>query len=169
MKKMHAHEMELGLEVVVEMKGGITLEGKIMDYTMSREIIWVETSEDFYQVNTEVDNVFYAPTKPAEVAPERAPEGLKDLSAIKAEYKEELSLLWNKDVEYHNVMVFNSDEDDVEVWDCEFNTKMEDGERITIYFGTFYNEKDALKCARDMRTKLKRSYDIDSKVTVYTC
>jgi len=157
---------ELNQEVKVDIRGGYTVIGKVVDFNPSQETIYVECNQtnDWVTIHPEVDSIAIVEQEEG-----RAPEGLKDLSTIKAEYKEELSLLWNKDVEYHNVMVFNSDEDDVEVWDCEFNTKMEDGERITIYFGTFYSEKDALKCARDMRTKLKRSYDIDSKVTVYSC
>jgi len=170
MKTLGMGQLELGQEVKVTFNSGRVLEGKVMDFSRMQTQCWIENEVDIYHVNMHHATVELIEVEQVEeVAPERAPEGLKDLSTIKAEYKEELSLLWNKDVEYHNVMVFNSDEDDVEVWDCEFNTKMEDGERITIYFGTFYNEKDALKHARDMRTKLKRTYDITDKVWVYTC
>ena len=167
---------ELNQEVIVEMVCGFKLEGKIVDRTRAGDI-WVErtSDKDCLLVSPEIDRVTIV-EKVEEVAQTtKAPYGLKSITEIKSEYKKDLSELWNKDVESHNVKVFNNYDDsfnsveDVEVWDCEFNTKMEDGERITIYFGTFYNEKDALQCAREMRTKLKRTFDIEDKVTVYTC
>lgn len=171
MKKMYTHEMELGLEVVVEMKDGITLEGKIMDYTLSREIIWVETSEDFYQINTEVNSVFYAPTKPAEVVQtEKAPNSLKTLKELKEAIADELKGQWYEEIESVKVAVYNAEEDGAECWDCEVQIALDNGDTIYPTFGTFFNEKDALAYARDMRVKLNRStYTITDKVWVYSC
>ncbi|UNA01686.1 hypothetical protein MG295_00269 [Bacillus phage vB_BcgM] len=198
MKKVNAHAMELGLEVIVETKGGFTIEGKIIDYTMSRQYIWVENNVDIYQINTEVDSVFEASAMhvPADmvesyqaVLEEEAfdsstlpAEDVLTMTELKAKIKKELKEPeYNRaDIESVKVAVFNSSEgsvridgqwiEDIECWDCEVQIELDNGESIYPVFGTFYNEEDALKCARDMRVKLNRStYDITDKVWVYTC
>lgn len=197
MKKVNAHAMELGLEVIVETKGGFTIEGKIIDYTMSRQYIWVENNVDIYQINTEVDNVFEASAMhvPADmvesyqaVLEEEAfdssklpAEDVLTMKELKAQIKKELKEPeYNRaDIESVKVAIFNSLEGSVridgewiqnlECWDCEVHIELDNGESIYPTFGTFYNEKDALAYARAMRTKLKRTYDITDKVWVYTC
>ncbi|ALA13437.1 hypothetical protein AVV02_gp298 [Bacillus phage AvesoBmore] len=203
MKKVNAHAMELGLEVIVETKGGFTIEGKIIDYTMSRNYIWVENKVDIYQINTEVDSVFEASAMhvPADmvesyqaVLEEDSEEYIRanshtlpaedvlTMKELKSKIKEELKKpeYRRADIESVKVAVFNSSEgsvridgewiENIECWDCEVHIELDNGEPVFETFGTFYNEEDAVKYARDMRVKLNRAtYDITDKVWVYTC
>lgn len=167
MKTLEIGQLELGQEVRITTKLGDekVFEGKVIDFSRMQTQIWIENEVDIYRFNMHHVEVVLV-----EQEEERAPEGIKDLSTIKAEYKEELAELWSAEVGYHTVKVYNSDEDGAEVYDCEFTAYDEDSAYLfCIAFGTFYNEKDALAYARTMRTKLKRTFDIEDKVTVYSC
>ncbi|ASZ75734.1 hypothetical protein TAFFO16_1 [Bacillus phage Taffo16] len=206
MKKVNAHAMELGLEVIVETKGGFTIEGKIIDYAMSRQYIWVENNVDIYQINTEVDNVFEASAMhvPADVVesyqavldtnseeyiranshllPAQDVLTMGELNkAIEQEAKGE-GFNTRYDLEGARIMIYNNGEgyirdnkgdwiDNLECWDCELVLLFEDDERVYKTFGTYFNEKDALKSARTMRSKLKAGKypDIEKDIEIYTC
>lgn len=157
---------ELNQEVKVEMVSGFELEGKVVDFTSAGDI-WVErhSDKDWLLVSPEIDRV----TIVEPVQEERAPEGLLTLKELKSAIADELKGQWYEEIESVKVAVYNSDEDGAEVYDCEVQILLDNGESIYPTFGTFYNEKDALKHARDMRTKLKRTYDISEQVFVYTC
>ncbi|QVW28875.1 hypothetical protein [Bacillus phage SWEP1] len=173
-------EMEmfkLNAEVKVEMVCGFELEGKIVDRTSAGDI-WVErhSDKDWLLVSPDVDRVTII--EPVEEIPTPEANGFKSLTEIKAEIKEEISQLWCQDIKSVSVKVFNDETSvydgyeelgRVECWDCEVQVWTENKELINVYFGQFFNEKDALKHARDMRTKLKRTFDIEDKVTVYSC
>lgn len=170
MKTLEIGQLELGQEVKVTFKGsGRVLEGKVIDFSKMQTQCWIENEIDIYHVVMHHAEVVLIEKEQEPVQEVKAPQEVKDLKTIKAEYTKELMYNYCHDVEEHWVAVFNSDEDGEEVWDCEFNTRLEDGELITIYFGTFYNEADAMNYAKDMRTKLKRKYAITKKAYVYTC
>lgn len=157
---------ELNQEVKVEMVSGFELEGKVVDFTSAGDI-WVErhSDKDWLLVSPEIDRV----TIVEPVQEGRAPEGLLTLKELKSAIADELKGQWYEEIESVKVAVYNSDEDGAEVYDCEVQIVLDNGESIYPTFGTFYNEKDALAYARTMRTKLKRTYDISEQVFVYTC
>ena len=176
MKIMEIGQFELGQEVKVLFPSGNAVEGKVIDFTDSQSLIWVENSEDVFQVNMYHASIFLKEQEQKIPTPEA--NGFKSLAEVKAEIKTELSELWNQGIESVKVMVFNDETSvydgyeelgRVECWDCEVQIRTEGDELIPIYFGQFFNEKDALKHARTMRTKLKRTYDISEQVFVYSC
>jgi len=156
----------LNQEVQVEMVSGFELEGKIVDFTSAGDI-WVErhSDKDWLLVSPELDKVTII-EKEEEVP---APHSIRTLKELKALIKEELTQYWYEEIESVKVAVYNSDEDGAEVYDCEVQIVLDSGDTLYPTFGTYYNEKEALKAARDMRTKLKRTYDITEQVFMYTC
>lgn len=158
---------QLNDEVKVEIKGGYTVIGKVVDFNQSQETIYVEcnTTKDWVTIHPEIDRV----TIVEPVQEVKSPEGLKDLKELKEAIADELKGQWYEDIESVKVAVYNTEEDGQEVYDCEVQIVLDNGESVYPTFGTFYNEKDALKHARTMRTKLKRTYDISEQVFVYTC
>lgn len=158
---------ELNAEVKVEIKGGYTVIGKVVDFNQSQETIYVEcnTTKDWVTIHPEVDKVTIVEL----VQSEKAPECLKTLKELKSAIADELKGQWYEEIESVKVAIYNAEEDGIECWDCEVQIQLDNGDSIYPTFGTFYNEKDALKHARAMRTKLKRTYDISEQVFVYTC
>lgn len=161
---MNTHE--LNQEVKVEMVSGFELEGKVVDFTSAGDI-WVErhSDKDWLLVSPEVDHI----TIIEPVQEVQAPHSIRTLKELKSLIKEELTQYWYESIESVKVAVYNAEEDGAEVYDCEVQMVLDSGDTLYPTFGTFYNEKDALKHARDMRTKLKRTYDISEQVFVYTC
>jgi len=166
MKTLEMGQLELGQEVKVTFNSGRVLEGKVMDFSRMQTQCWIENEVDIYYVNMHHATVELVEQEQEE---ERAPEGLLTLKELKGAIADELKGQWYEEIESVKVAVYNSDEDGAEVYDCEVQIVLDNGDSIYPTFGTFYNEKDALKHARDMRTKLKRTYDITDKVWVYTC
>lgn len=158
---------ELNQEVKVDIRGGYTVIGKVVDFNQSQETIYVECNQtnDWVTIHPEVDHI----TIVEPVQEVKAPECLKTLKELKSAIADELKGQWYEEIESVKVAVYNADEDGVDCWDCEVQILLDNGESIYPTFGTFYNEKDALKHARDMRTKLKRTYDISEQVFVYSC
>lgn len=162
---------ELNQEVKVEMVSGFELEGKVVDFTSAGDI-WVErhSDKDWLLVSPDVDHItIIEQEQEQEQEQERTPECLKTLKELKSAIADELKGQWYEEIESVKVALYNAEEDGVECWDCEIQIVLDNGESVYPTFGTFYNEKDALKYARDMRTKLKRTYDISEQVFVYTC
>jgi len=157
---------ELNQEVQVEMVSGFELEGKIVDFTSAGDI-WVErhSDKDWLLVSPELDKVTII-EKEEEVP---APHSIRTLKELKEAIADELKGQWYEEIESVKVAVYNAEEDGAEVYDCEVQIVLDNGESIYPTFGTFYNEKDALAYARTMRTKLKRTYDITEQVFMYTC
>ncbi|AMW62049.1 hypothetical protein PHRODO_286 [Bacillus phage Phrodo] len=166
MKTLAMGQLELGQEVKVTFNSGRVLEGKVMDFSRMQTQCWIENEVDIYHVNMHHATVELVEQEQEE---ERAPEGLLTLKELKGAIADELKGQWYEEIESVKVAVYNSDEDGAEVYDCEVQIVLDNGDSIYPTFGTFYNEKDALKHARDMRTKLKRTYDITDKVWVYSC
>lgn len=156
---------KLNQEVKVEMVSGFELEGKVVDFTSAGDI-WVErhSDKDWLLVSPDVDHITII-----EQEQERTPECLKTFKELKSAIADELKGQWYEEIESVKVAIYNADEDGVACWDCEVQIELDNGDSVYPTFGTFYNEKDALKYAREMRTKLKRTYDISEKVFVYTC
>lgn len=167
MKIMEIGQFELGQEVKVLFQSGNAIEGKVIDFTDSQKLIWVENSEDVFQINMYHASVFLNEQEPVQEV--QAPHSIRTLKELKALIKEELTQYWYESIESVKVAVYNAEEDGAEVYDCEVQMVLDSGDTLYPTFGTFYNEKDALKHARDMRTKLKRTYDISEQVFVYTC
>ncbi|AGY48402.1 methionine S-methyltransferase [Bacillus phage Spock] len=167
-EKEEKQMFELNQEVNVEIFKGAKFSGRIVDVNAYQTVIWVERAEDceWFMVDVMEDKVVFVDEKEEE----RAPEGLKTLKELKEAIADELKGQWYEEIESVKVAVYNSDEDGAEVYDCEVQILLDNGESIYPTFGTFYNEKDALAYARDMRVKLNRStYTITDKVWVYSC
>ncbi|MEB9608344.1 hypothetical protein P4J26_33085, partial [Bacillus cereus] len=162
--------LELGMEVRITTKLGDekVFEGKVIDFSRMQTQVWIENEVDIYRFNMHHVEVVLV-EQVEEVAPEREPNSLKTLKELKEAIADELKGQWYEEIESVKVAVYNAEEDGAEVYDCEVQIVLDNGESIYPTFGTFYNEKDALKHARDMRTKLKRTYDISEQVFVYTC
>ncbi|MEB9013914.1 hypothetical protein P4H82_27485 [Bacillus cereus] len=163
-------QLELGMEVRITTKLGDekVFEGKVIDFSRMQTQVWIENEVDIYRFNMHHVEVVLV-EQVEEVAPEREPNSLKTLKELKEAIADELKGQWYEEIESVKVAVYNAEEDGAEVYDCEVQIVLDNGESIYPTFGTFYNEKDALKHARDMRTKLKRTYDISEQVFVYTC
>jgi len=166
MKTLEMGQLELGMEVRITTKLGDekVFEGKVIDFSRMQTQVWIENEVDIYRFNMHHVEVVLV-----EQEEERAPDGLKTLKEIKEAIADELKGQWYEEIESVKVAVYNSDEDGAEVYDCEVQIVLDNGESIYPTFGTFYNEKDALAYARTMRTKLKRTYDISEQVFVYSC
>lgn len=155
----------LGQEVKVTFGTGDSYIGKVVDHAPRMNAIYVEVSSlnnDWLLVSLERETVEL-------VQSEKASECLKTLKELKEAIADELKGQWYDEIESVKVAVYNSEEDGEEVYDCEVQIVLDNGDSIYPTFGTFYNEKDALAYARTMRTKLKRTYDISEQVFVYTC
>lgn len=175
---------QLNDEVKVEIFRGAEFTGKIVDINSYNTIYWVERAEDseWFMVDPKEDKIELVQKEEA-FDPSKLPaEDVLTMTELKAKIKEELkNPEYNRaDIESVKVAVYNSSEgsvriygqwiEDIECWDCEVQIELDNGESIYPTFGTFYNEEDALKHARDMRVKLNRStYDITDKVWVYSC
>ncbi|MEB9190473.1 hypothetical protein P4310_32165 [Bacillus thuringiensis] len=170
MKTLEMGQLELGMEVRITTKLGDekVFEGKVIDFSRMQTQVWIENEVDIYRFNMHHVEVVLV-EQVEEVAPEREPNSLKTLKELKEAIADELKGQWYEEIESVKVAVYNAEEDGAEVYDCEVQIVLDNGESIYPTFGTFYNEKDALKHARDMRTKLKRTYDISEQVFVYTC
>lgn len=164
MKTLEMGQFELGQEVAVSLPSRNNFTGKVVDFTERQTLIWVENEEDIFQVN-----MHHAEVALVEQEETPAPHSIRTLKELKAAIKDELNGQWYEEIESVKVAVYNSEEDGQEVYDCEVQMILDNGESIYPTFGTYYDEKEALKAARDMRTKLKRSYDISEQVFVYTC
>lgn len=164
---MYKDKYELNKEVEVEIFKGAKFSGRIVDVNAYQTVIWVERAEDseWFMVDVMEDKVVFVDEKEEE----RAPECLKTLKELKSAIADELKGQWYEEIESVKVAIYNADEDGIECWDCEVQILLDNGDSIYPTFGTFYNEEDALKHARTMRTKLKRTYDISEQVFVYSC
>ena len=168
MKTLEIGQLELGQEVKVTFKGsGRVLKGKVIDFSKGQTHFWLENEVDIYHVIMHHAEVVLVEREPVQEV--KAPECLKTLKELKSAIADELKGQWYEEIESVKVAIYNADEDGIECWDCEVQILLDNGESVYPTFGTFYNEKDALAYARTMRTKLKRTYDINEKVFVYTC
>ncbi|AEW47293.1 hypothetical protein BCB4_0061 [Bacillus phage B4] len=167
MKTLEMGQLELGQEVKVTFNSGRVLEGKVMDFSKGQTHFWIENEVDIYHVIMHHATVELIEAEVVQT--EKAPNSLKTLKELKEAIADELKGQWYEEIENVKVAVYNTEEDGAEVYDCEVQIVLDNGESIYPTFGTFYNEKDALKHARAMRTKLKRTYDISEQVFVYTC
>ncbi|AEZ50249.1 hypothetical protein BPS13_0070 [Bacillus phage BPS13] len=170
---------QIGQLVFVECPNGLYFSGRIVDIGLDTNIIWVNrtTTDEWVLVNVAKSRIDVLAEPKEEISEELAnevkeaipaPLDVKNITAIKGEYKEELAEQW-EDVDYHAVKVYNSSEDELEVYDCEFNAYNDEGLMFTVAFGTYYDEKEAVKAARAMRTKLAKYFDIVKGVEVYAC
>ncbi|AXF41920.1 hypothetical protein [Bacillus phage Saddex] len=170
----------LNNEVMVTTLDGRSFTGMMVDINSAGDVAWIDINEDWLPVDLTTDRVSLVnPVKESHLSEELAAEvaaaipaplDVKNITQIKGEYKEELEQLWEGEPDYHAVRVFNNDEDGEEVYDCEFSAYDEDGKYLfCIYFGTYYDEKEATKAARAMRTKLRKYYDIKGQVYTYVC
>lgn len=180
-------QLELGQVVKVTTKLGDekVFEGKVMDFSKMQTQLWIENEVDIYRFNmhhvevvlVEQEEKFDSSTLPAQDL-----LTMGELNkAIEQDAKEEgLSIRY--DLEGARIMIYNNGEgyirdnkgdwiDNLECWDCELVLLFEDDERVYKTFGTFFNEKDALKHARTMRSKLKAGKypDIEKDIEIYTC
>ncbi|ASR78824.1 hypothetical protein AARONPHADGERS_303 [Bacillus phage AaronPhadgers] len=166
----------LNNEVMVTTLDGRSFTGMMVDINSAGDVAWIDINEDWLPVDLTTDRVSLVnPVKKSHLSEELAaaipaPLDVKNITEIKGEYKEELAEQW-EDVDYHTVMVYNSEDDNgTDIFDCEFTAYDTTGDYMfTVYFGTYYDEKEALKAARAMRTKLRKYYDIEGQVSVYTC
>ncbi|AMW62604.1 hypothetical protein BI001_gp001 [Bacillus phage Zuko] len=171
----------MGQLLFVECPNGDYFSGRIVDIGLDTNIIWVNrtTTDEWVLVNVAKSRITVLAEPKEEISEELAnevkeaipaPLDVKNITEIKGEYKEELAEQW-EDVDYHTVMVYNSEDDNgTDIFDCEFTAYDTTGDYMfTVYFGTYYDEKEALKAARAMRTKLAKYYDIEGQVSVYTC
>ncbi|AMW62893.1 hypothetical protein DIGNKC_1 [Bacillus phage DIGNKC] len=170
----------MGQLLFVECPNGLYFSGRIVDIGLDTNIIWVNrtTTDEWVLVNVAKSRITVLAEPKEEITEELAnevkeaipaPYDVKNITEIKGEVKEELSTLWG-DVDYYAVKVFNSDEDDTEVYDCEFNAYDEDGKYLfNVYFGTYYDEKEAVKAAKAMRTKLAKYFNVIKGVELYAC
>ncbi|ANI24620.1 hypothetical protein SMUDGE_291 [Bacillus phage Smudge] len=171
----------MGQLLFVECPNGLYFSGRIVDIGLDTNIIWVNrtTTDEWVLVNVAKSRITVLAEPKEEISEELAnevkeaipaPYDVKNITQIKGEYKEELAELWDGEPDYHAVRVYNNDEDGAEVYDCEFSAYDEDGKYLfCVYFGTYYDEKEALKAARAMRTKLRKYYDIKGQVYTYAC
>ncbi|AGI12066.1 hypothetical protein BPS10C_069 [Bacillus phage BPS10C] len=174
---MNAIDM-LNNEVMVTTLDGRSFTGTMVDVNTAGDVAWIDNGIDWVSVSMNHDRVSLVnPVKESNLSEELAAEvaaaipaplDVKNITAIKGEYKEELAEQWD-DVDYHAVKVYNSSEDELEVYDCEFNAYNDEGLMFTVAFGTYYDEKEAVKAARAMRTKLAKYFDIVKGVEVYAC
>jgi len=156
-------------EVMVTTLDGRSFTGRMVDLNDAGNIAWVDNGLDWFPIDLDNDKMSLVHPVKEETKEVKLPYDVKNITAIKAEYKEELAEQW-EDADYHTVMVYNNDEDGEEVYDCEFSAYDENGNYMfCVYFGTYYNEKEAVKAAKAMRTKLKKYFDIEGAVSVYTC
>ncbi|AEQ34408.1 hypothetical protein D307_gp056 [Bacillus phage Bastille] len=169
MKTLEMGKLELGMEVRITTKLGDekVFEGKVIDFSRMQTQVWIENEVDIYRFNMHHVEVVLVEKEQEEEAP--APHSIRTLKELKALIKEELTQYWYEAIESVKVAVYNADEDGAEVYDCEVQIALDSGDTLYPTFGTYYDEKEALKAARDMRTKLKRTYDITEQVFVYTC
>ncbi|ASR78209.1 hypothetical protein PPISBEST_300 [Bacillus phage PPIsBest] len=159
----------LNNEVMVTTLDGRSFTGMMVDINSAGNVAWIDINEDWLPVDLTTDRVSLVNPVKEEAKEVKLPYDVKNITAIKAEYKEEMSEQW-EDVDYHTVMVYNNDEDGEEVYDCEFSAYDTTGDYMfCVYFGTYYDEKEALKAAKAMRTKLAKYFDIEGAVSVYTC
>lgn len=155
-------------EVMVTTLDGRSFTGTMVDVNTAGDVAWIDNGIDWVSVSMNHDKVSLVNPVKEEITI-KEPSDVKNITAIKAEYKEELSSQW-EDVSYHEVRVFNTEEDNVEVYDAEFAAYSEDGEYLfCVYFGTYYDEKQAVKAAKEMRTKLRKYFEVKGQVYVYTC
>ncbi len=169
MKMTNAIDM-MNQEVMVTTLDGRSFTGTMVDLNDAGNIAWIDNGLDWFPIDLDNDKMSLVnPVKEEEEITIKEPYDVKNITAIKAEYKEELSTQW-EDVEYHEVRVFNTEEDDVDVYDAEFAAYSENGEYLfCVYFGTYYDEKQAVKAAKEMRTKLRKYFEVKGQVYTYTC
>ncbi|AHZ10583.1 hypothetical protein [Bacillus phage Megatron] len=180
-KEVKEAPYHMGQLLFVECPNGLYFSGRIVDIGLDTNIIWVNrtTTDEWVLVNVAKSRITVLAEPKEEITEELAnevkeaipaPYDVKNITQIKGEYKEELAELWEGEPDYHEVRVYNNDEDGEEVYDCEFSAYDEDGKYLfCIYFGTYYDEKEATKAARAMRTKLRKYYDIKGQVYTYVC
>ncbi|AHZ09438.1 hypothetical protein FP74_gp001 [Bacillus phage CAM003] len=189
---------ELNQEVNVEIFRGAEFTGKIVDINSYNSIYWVERAEDkeWFMVDPEDDKIELVQTElpllergedyiraNSHLLP--ATDIMSTIKEVKAKIKDELSdeFVMCRDIDYVEITIFNHGEgwikhptnygeyiEDLEGWDVEVNLHMEDDSRISFVIGEFFNEADALKHAKAMRSKMNRSsFDIELPVRVYSC
>lgn len=172
----------IGQLLFVECPNGLYFSGRVVDIGIDTNIIWVNrtTTDEWVMVNVAKSRIDVLDEPKEEITEELAKEveaaipaplDVKNITQIKGEYKEELEQLWDGEPDYHEVRVFNSEDDnESDIYDAEFAAYDEDGQYLfCVYFGTYYDEKEALKAARAMRTKLRKYYDIKCQVYTYAC
>lgn len=158
----------LNNEVMVTTMDGRSFTGTMVDINESGNVAWIDCNDDWRPIDLTVDRMSLVhPIKEEEETP--APHSIRTIKELKALIKEELSQYWYEEIESVKVAVYNTEEDGAEVYDCEVQMVLDSGDTLYPTFGTYYDEKQALKAAREMRTKLKRTYDISEQVFVYTC
>lgn len=171
MKTLEMGKLELGMEVRITTKLGDekVFEGKVIDFSRMQTQVWIENEVDIYRFNMHHVEVVLVEKEKEQEEEAPAPHSIRTLKELKALIKEELTQYWYEAIESVKVAVYNADEDGAEVYDCEVQIVLDSGDTLYPTFGTYYDEKEALKAARDMRTKLKRTYDITEQVFMYTC